>query len=345
MKKNVNMRDIAEKLGISAVTVSKALSGKDGVGEDLRARIKIVANELGYRKNVLAIDIREGLTHNVGILFSGRHIGNGTPCMRMQQALIKKLLANGYYGIMEIIDKKEEDLATLPQLICDNKVDGIVILGQMRPAYLNVVSSIGLPFLFLDFYYENLHSDAVISDNVYGGHTLTNHLVSLGHQNIGFVGNPLNTGVVMDRFLGYYKALLENGLTVRHDWFLPDCDDFGDSIDIKLPEEMPTAFVCCNSESAFRFMRILSQAGFPVPDSASVVGFDDDVFASISKPQLTTFAVDYEMMATTAADSIVRKIKDEDFHLGRKIINGKLVIRESSVRISKPDWVSLNSFG
>src|SRR5690554_3618799 len=99
MQRPVTMKDIAKRLSVTSVTVSKALSGKEGVSEELRKKIIQTAKDMGYRKNLVAKDMRDGTTHNVGILISERHMKGDCAYMRIQQEICRQLLHQGYYGI------------------------------------------------------------------------------------------------------------------------------------------------------------------------------------------------------------------------------------------------------
>ena len=339
------MKDIAQKLSITSVTVSKALSNKEGVSEELRQKIIRTAKEMGYKKNLVAKDMRDGTTHNIGILISERHMKGDCAYMRIQQELSRQLLRQSYYGIVELLAHTDEETGTLPKLLQDNKVDGLVLLGQMRPSYVNSLIAADLPYIFVDFFYDNYHADAVICDNVYGGYSLTNHLISLGHRSIAFVGNPMYSNVVMDRYLGYYKALMENGINLDPALVIHDFSDLGERNELNIETDQSTAYVCSTCETAYRLMRTLQEKGVLIPSQASIVGFDEDLYTTLSNPPLTTFSVDIPFMASSAAQNIISKIENPDFHSGRKTISGALQIRQSSTRITPMEWDSLNKFG
>ncbi|MCK9600496.1 MAG: substrate-binding domain-containing protein [Sphaerochaeta sp.] len=345
MQKPVTMKDIANRLSVSSVTVSKALGGKEGVSEEVRNQIIQVAKEMGYRKNLIAKDMRDGTTHNVGVLIGERHMQRDCAYMRIQQELNKHLLNQGYYGIVELITNEDEETGKIPRLLCDNKVDSLVLLGQLRPSYVKTILAFGFPYVFVDFFYENYQADAVISDNMYGGYSLTNHLLALGHRMISFVGNPMYSNVVMDRYLGYYKALMEQGIAPDQALVLHDCDELGQRIELALPKKSPTAYVCASCETAYRLMQQLQGQGLQIPDQVSIVGFDEDLYTTLSNPPLTTFSVDIPLMALSAAESIINKIANPDSHFGRKTICGSLTVRQSSARITPAEWDSLNRFG
>lgn len=331
--KSVTMKDIADRLGISTVTVSKALSDKDGVSSELREKIKGVAEEMGYRYNTLAKSVKEGRSYNIGVLVADRFIGDNGDAfyLKMYQGVVKALSRVNYYGILEIVTSEAEKKLVTPNIISDNKVDGIIILGQMSIEYVNLIKSTAMPLVLLDFYDESLDVDSIISDSFYGSYKVTNHLISQGHKKIGFVGKVFFTSSILDRYLGYYKALISNGLEVREDWVIEDRGEDGEYIDIQLPKEMPTAFVCNCDGIAYLFINKLKKLGYKVPRDISVVGFDNDIFANISVPKLTTVEVDITSMSETAVDAMIRKISGDKHAIGRKVISGKLIIRDSAV--------------
>lgn len=336
--KNVTMRDIAKLLDISTVTVSKALSDKDGVSSELKDKIKAAAEEMGYRYNSLAKGMKEGKSYNIGVIIAERYVKDDMDAfyLKMYHNVVKALSKANYYGIMEIVTSKEEKDMDVPNVISENKVDGIIILGQMNPEYLSAISRTEIPMVFLDFYDEHLDVDSVISDSFFGAYTLTSYVISMGHRDIGFVGNIFATSSILDRYLGYYKALITHKVHVNEDWVVKDRDDDGEYVDFVLPEKMPTAFVCNCDSVAYLFIRKLKKLGYKVPEEISVVGFDNYIYASLSSPRLTTVEVDMEMMAETAIHAVMAKIEGESRSLGRKVISGNLVIRESVKRFDGP---------
>lgn len=329
--KNVTMKDIAAQLDISTVTVSKALSDREGVSKELREKIKSVAEEMGYRYNSLAKGMKEGKSYNIGVVIADRFVKDDVDAfyLKMYHNVVKALSKANYYGIMEIVSARAEKELLIPNIISDNKVDGVIILGQMSSEYLAVIKKTSIPLVFLDFYDELLDVDSVIGDSFYGSYTLTNHVISRGHKEIGFVGNIFATSSILDRYLGYYKALITNKINLKEEWIVPDRGDDGEYIDFALPEKMPTAFVCNCDAVAYLFVKKLKKLGYKVPEDVSVVGFDNYIFASLSSPKITTVEVDVVMMAETTVGAVMRKIQGDSRSMGRKVISGNLVIHDS----------------
>ena len=329
MGKNITMKDVADRLGVSTVTVSKALSDKEGVSEVLRESIKQMAREMGYRYNALGRSMKEGRNYNIGILIAEHFMSENAFYSKMYQTINRDLLSYNYFGIMELISEEAEKEGKIPQLLQNNKVDGIIMLGQMKRGYIQMIADSGIPFIFLDFTDDHFKVDTIVSDSFHGTYEITCHLIEQGHTRIGFIGNIGATTSIMDRYLGYYKALLENGLELRSDWVIADRDGHGKFRPILLPNEMPTAFVCNCDEVAYAFILQLKKAGYSVPDQVSVVGYDNYIYATLSEPAITTVEVNIEAMSEAAVSSILKRIKKPDSEYGRKVISGRIIYRDS----------------
>ncbi len=329
MGKNITMKDVADRLGVSTVTVSKALSDKEGVSEALRESIKQMAQEMGYRYNTLGKSMKEGRNYNIGILIAEQFMSENAFYSKMYQTIIRDLLSYNYFGIMEVISEEAEKEGRIPQLLQNNKVDGIIVLGQMKRGYIQKIADSGIPFIFLDFTDDHFQVDTIVSDSFHGAYEITCHLIEQGHTRIGFIGNISATSSIMDRYLGYYKALLESGLGLRSDWIIADRDERGKYCPIVLPEEMPTAFVCNCDEVAYAFIQQLKKAGYSVPNQVSVVGYDNYIYATLSEPAITTVEVNIEAMSEAAVSSILKRIKNPGRDYGRKVISGRIIYRDS----------------
>ena len=331
--KKVTMSDIAKEMGLSTVSVSKALSGKEGVSQEVREQIKRKAEEMGYRYNSIAQNMKEGVSYNIGVVVPERFFAENSFYSDLYQKVVKESNKQGYSCILEIISREDEKQDKLPNMVTFSKVDGLIILGQMKKKYIEKLLDVGMPYIFLDFYDEHNTVDSVVSDSVHGSYLLTNHLIKMGHTKIGFVGDIHATSSILDRYVGYYKAMVQNRLDVREEWVISDRNEDGDYISMYNGETLPTAFVCNCDEAAYHFINELKEAGYHVPEDISVVGFDDFIFARLCDPMLTTFKIDLELMSEVAVSAIVKKVHDENYRIGRKVIGGEVVYRNSVVKL------------
>ena len=154
-------------------------------------------------------------------------------------------------------------------------------------------------------------------------------LIRNGHERIAFVGTVRATSSIQDRYLGYMKSLMEHDIYIRKDYLIDDRDESGRITLGKLPEDMPTAFVCNCDETACVLIRKLRDMGVRVPEEVSITGFDNSVYSSLSDPKITTVEVNTELMSRLAVDSLLKKITKPGTVIGRIRVNGSIVYKNS----------------
>ena len=339
MAKAVKLSDIAERVGVSPVTVSKALSGQKGVSEEVREKIRSIAEELGYQQPSAARKSQNHKNFNIGILISERFLVKYESFYwQMYQAVATRATAEECFTMLEVIGKAEEESSRMPKLVQERKVDGIIVIGKMMDAYLQHLNTeAGIPVIYLDYYNGREASDSVISNSYYGTYELTYYLYRMGHRKIAYVGTLLAMESITDRYFGYQKALLELGLEQKKGWVLDDRHIETGEIDtvnmLQIPKDMPTAFVCnCDLTASF-LIKKLKDNGYRVPEDISVVGFDNYLYPGLSDIQITTYEVDLKEMAKKAVYHMISKISNENYKPGIHIVEGHMVLKESVAQI------------
>lgn len=325
------MRDIAERLNVSTMTVSKALSGKPGVSEQMRERIKVLAREIGYvpPKSEKA---EERKSYNIGVLlaeyYTEKYI---TFYWKLYQKINMIAVNRNCFVMLEILNSEDEKNLVMPKLIRENKVDGLLVLGSIDSEYLRMLNQTGgLPAVYIDFYDDRIHEDSVISNSFYGAYQITDYLFQKGHKEIAFVGTLFTTKSITDRFLGYKKAMLEHGESIREEWIIPDRSREREQYEtLELPEKMPTAFVCNCDLTASMLVRNLQENGYKVPEDISVVGYDDYLYPGLCNVGITSYGVDMEVMASKGIEVLIHKLKGAHERRGLHIVDGYLIERES----------------
>lgn len=335
MAKAVKLADIAAKCNVSTVTVSKALSDQKGVSEQMREQIKKLAREMGYQAPSAAKQDKMKKSYTIGVLVSRRYFAQQTSFYwQIYQEVATKAVSKGCFTMLEILEQVDEQERNLPKMLQENVIDGLIIIGLLKEDYFDtLVNSIKVPFVCLDFYDKRHDCDAIISNNYYGMYKLTNHLFDMGHTRIAYVGTLLYTESITDRYFGYCKSLLEHGTDVRQDWVLGDRDmvtgEIRGEYEVKLPAEMPTAFVCNCDMTAGVLIELLRSKGYRVPEDISVVGFDNYVYPGICSLGITTYAVDIKEMARKSIHNLIKKMSGEPYKQGITIVDGYLVYKES----------------
>ena len=334
MVKAVKLADIAEKVGVSVVTVSKALSGQKGVSEELREKIKALAEEMGYMP-VHGKNQGTGRTYTIGVVtFENYFAKLASFYWKMYQELATRAVKKNCFSMLEVISPADEDEGVAPKMITEEKVDGVIILGRPKKNYLKMLyQHKKIPMIFMDFYDEEEKVSSVVSSGFYGSYRLTQYLIKNGHSRIAYVGTLLYTESITDRYLGYCKALMENGIEQRKDWVLKDREindgTIGLGYHIELPADMPTAFVCNNDITAYALIKQLEAEGYRVPEDISVVGYDDYLYPEFGDSKISTYSVDMAAMSKTVIKLLIKYMEHIPQEVKLHVVSGKLIERES----------------
>lgn len=343
MERVVTQEDIAKKLQVSIVTVSNALAGRSGVSGELRDTIIKTAQAMGYRKRPR----REKKTPSssrmyqtgvkIGVVIPNAYLEKYTSFYwELYQRVAMEASRRGCFVLLEILSPDKEKRGEVPLLIEEKQVDALIALGMLEQKYVQMLyHRANCPIVLLDFDYDEVPCDAVISNGFYGAYQMTNYLICMGHTKIGFVGERRATGSIMDRYQGFSKSLLEHGIKEREDWVVSDRSYVTGEIRVKLPKELPTAFVCNSDFTAERLAVLLKEAGYRVPEDISLVGYDDFLVLGTMQGKLTTYAVDMDDMAHQSIKLLLKRLAGDTQDKIVRTIDGKQVIRSSVQKLNK----------
>ena len=324
----VTMRDIGKRIGVSAVTVSKALAGKSGVSEEMRQRIVKLASELGYvNPNAQQSKPSGGL--DVGIIIPAPFFSNDSFYAMLYKSLVQELAEAGHFGLLELISREAMQRLILPNLLRSRKVDALILLGQPEQAYVEMLVKQSVPVVCMDFYNNTAGVDMVIGDSAGGASALTLHLIAQGHRDIAYYGTVKATSSIMERYLGYLAAMLSSDIAVTPEYLIPDRDEEGALQPLVLPEKRPTALVCNSDWSARWAIDQLAKQGLRVPEDISIVGFDDFNYVPATLPPLTTYRVDKEAMCRIVVQLVSERCAGDKKPAARITVGGSCVYRES----------------
>ncbi|MBQ7850737.1 MAG: LacI family DNA-binding transcriptional regulator [Clostridia bacterium] len=324
----VTMRDLGKRLGVSAVTVSKALAGKSGVSEEMRQKIVKLAAELGYvNPNTQQPKASSGL--DVGIIIPSPFFSSDSFYAMMYKSLVQELAENGHFGLLELVSRETQRNLILPNLLRSRKVDALVLLGQPDETYVDLLVKQSVPVVCMDFYNTSARVDMVIGDSAGGASALTQHLIAQGHRDIAYYGSVKATSSIMERYLGYLAAMMSNDLPVCPEYLISDRDEEGALQPFVMPEKRPTAIVCNSDWSARWLIDQLGQRGVRVPEDVSIVGFDDFNYVPATFPALTTYRVDQKAMCRIVVQLVSDRCAGDKKPFARITVGGECVYRDS----------------
>ena len=232
--------------------------------------------------------------------------------------------------MLEALGEENEEKGILPKIVRDKNVDGLIIVGWIKEQYIQkLVRETTIPVVQLDFAAHNIPCDAVVSASYIGMYKVTRYVLEKGHRDIAFVGSIYANENIMDRYFGYRKALEERGISLRKGWLLEDRDLKTGRIEIALPENMPTAFVCNSDLTASRLYDLLVEKGYRIPEDISIAAYDNYLFGHPFARQLTTYNVDMAQMAASAVKLLNGKIRGIEKRYGTRYIDSVIVERDS----------------
>lgn len=326
--REIKLKDIADELGVSVVSVSNALSGKKGVSDALREKIIQTAERLGY--DIKKYEKREMSTVKIGVIVSEKYleIGSSFYWALYQQLVYVASKKNGI-TLLEIVDESTLQKEKI-SLLSEGNIDGLIILGALETDFIEkIVKTSVIPVVLLDFYIQGLECDAVVSSNYIGMYKATKYLLERGHREIAFMGSIYANDNIMDRYFGYRKAMLEQGIPIRSDWILKDRDILHNEMQLEIPKNMPTAFVCNCDLTASLLKQELERQGYCIPDDISIVGYDNYLYGDAFAEELTTYNVDMDKMAKKTLSLLWKRIKGMSSPFVIRYIDSNMIERKS----------------
>lgn len=338
------MQQIADDLGISKVSVSKALNDQPGVSAALRMRIRQKAREMGYDRKIRDQDRRRA--SRLGLLVSDRYyFENEQFYTKIHMFLLQECSRKKIGLYLHVLDHNKGAEEDLRSFLPEHHLDGLFLTGWMEEPYLRALEGYPLPKVAIDFYRINMPVDSIIIDNYYAGFLAASHLVDCGHRDIGFLGNQRSTSSVSDRFFGYLKALDQNGFEYRGDWHIAENFEHGMFTHrFSLPASLPTGYVCHCDSAAYQFMLLLRGRGARVPEDVSMIAFDNTDSSLRSNPQITTVDIDKQRLAVRSLELLLWRIAHPLAEPQRVELNTRLIERETVKRIGSPPDVGAGRY-
>ncbi|GKU27038.1 LacI family DNA-binding transcriptional regulator [Clostridium folliculivorans] len=335
--KNITIRDVAKKAGVSISTVSRAFNKYEDISESTREHILKVAADLGYHPNIVAKSLSANRNYRMAIIVED-YMPDDYATYEIFMAFRSELSEQGYETIILSTTtdiQKVENLSKIPQ---EKQVDGVFILGlKMTDEYFKQLESFKYPCVLYDISIKNDLCCSVGVDNLKGAAKAVEHLIEQGHEKIAFINGHEDAQVSYERLDGYYLALARQGLLIDKKLVINGGFSFdgGKEAAVKLISEHEeiTAIFCASDLMACGAMEGIKEMGFSIPDDISVVGFDDINICEYVTPKLTTIRQERDKIGRTAALQLVEMINGKS--PARSIIEPTLIVRESSVKIKK----------
>jgi DNA-binding LacI/PurR family transcriptional regulator len=318
LSSNVTLKQIAEALGVSAMTVSRVINNKANVDEKTRARVLAKAKSMGYTPNHVAKSLVSKKTQTIGVVIPEIHHVFFSEVVSGIEAVVYE---NNY---QLFLTNSAEDVArekNVIEALRSKRVDGILLSCAENSKdfeyYKKLINS-GLNIVFFDRCVENIGASCVSVDDENSSYLITSHLIGHGYDKIAHLSGPENLSVGRERLRGYKRALEEHQLPVKDEWIVESGfrEDGGYNAMYKLFElpksEWPRAVVAINDPAAIGAMKAINEHGLSIPDEIAIVGFSDDIRAELMPCPLTTVDQPAFALGKKAAEKLIRSIENDD---------------------------------
>lgn len=331
----ITMKNIAEALGVSVATVSRALKDSPRISAEQREKIQKYAREHNYYPNVLAESLRNSRVRPMKV------IGVIVPQFEhfyfssVLSGIDQEATSRGYTLMVgESLDEYERE-----ELLCkrffENKVCGVIVSqakNTIRYDHFQSLIDHGLPLVFYDRICTGLNCDRVVVDDYQGAYNAVSHLIETGCRRIAYYGSPMTMEISKNRYNGYRDALLKVGLKPEERFFRI-CDNRNDAEaitpEILSQEDVPDAFFAVNDDTAIGILYTAKRMGYRVPQDLSICGFTNGQRAVACDPMLTTVEQRGVRVGEEAANILISKVEGElpRDKVEKRVVRTRLIIR------------------
>lgn len=331
----MNIKEVAVRAKVSTATISRTINNSGLVSPRTADKVWKAIRELGFYPNTQARALVSGRSRMFGLIISD--IAN--PFFpELVKSFENAAILQGYEVIIANTDYESDRMTVCVRRMIERKVEGVAIMtSEIAPHLVDELSRLQVPIVFLGIGKSKPLISDISVDYLNGIREAVQHVVSLGHQRIGFISGPLSLKSARTRKTAFLNCLRQCGIhdsqqVVTYGNHKVDGGQAAMRELLALPKP-PTAVLTSNDLTAIGALHAIFNAGLSVPDDISVVGFDDIELSQFTQPPLTTVRLSREELGRKAFDALYRAAERLST-AGQKIkVNTTLVVRQSTARV------------
>jgi LacI family transcriptional regulator len=337
-KPKTTIHEIAQKLNITASTVSRALNNNLRISEATKSLVQKTAKELGYEPNNIAAALRNGKSYIIGIIVPTADRMFFASVVRGIEEVANKT----YYKV--IVSHSYDNLETEVQKVdalLSARVDGIIAsIGKNTNefSHFQKVMEKGIPLLLFDRTTDELGVSQVVIDDRLGAYKVTEHLIQQGCKRIAHFTSPLKINIYKERLRGYTEALSDYGIPFEQELVLENdmqLEGGRKSMEALLKlDKIPDAIFSSSDYGAMGAMQVLKDRKIKIPEEVALAGFSNEPFTCFTDPTLTTVDQRSFSMGNVIANLIFDQLKagEKQYFIQKIVLTPRLVIRQSSLK-------------
>jgi len=335
-EKEVTIYDIAQKLNISAATVSRGLKDHPGINKNTKKKILAAADEMGYRSNSFASSLRTKRGNVIGVIVPRLN----SNFMSDVIAGVEKVVNESGYNlfISQSLETMEKEVSNAKAMF-NNRVDGLLVslaYDTNNIDHFEAFIKREIPVIFFDRVVEHEHCPSIFIDNYKAAYNITTHLIEQGCKRIVHISGNQLRNVYRDRFNGYKKALEDHQIAFDDDLLI--VNDLSAQAGTQAAQQIlqmavkPDGVFAANDLCAISCMQVLKSEGIKIPEDIAFAGFNNDPTSCVIEPNLTTIDYKgYEMGEVAAKVLIGHLDRNNDLQQTHSLIlRSELIVRDSS---------------
>ncbi len=331
----ITMKDIAQALGVSVATVSRALKNNPRISKEQREKIQAYAREHHFYPNVIAESLRNTRVKPLKI------IGVIVPQLShfyfssILSGIEEEATTHGYRIMVAQSNERYEREVRICQDFYKNRVCGVIVSqakDTVKYEHFKKLIDHHMPLVFYDRICTGINCSRVVVDDYMGAYNAVTHLINTGCRRIACYSSPMTLEISKNRYNGYCDALLKNGLKINEN-FLRICDNREDA-EVLTPEllqqeEIPDAFFAVNDDTAVGILYAAKRMGYHIPEDISICGFTNGDRSKACDPMLTTVEQRGVRVGEEAANILISKVEGllPPDKVEKRIVRTKLIIR------------------
>ncbi|RKD32740.1 LacI family DNA-binding transcriptional regulator [Thermohalobacter berrensis] len=332
--RNVTIKDVAKKAGVSVSTVSRAFNGYSDINKETRERIFKIAEEIGYVPSILARGMRAEKANRIGIAIEDYDENEPTYSFtyRILVGFMEYASERGYEVVfLPNLSKYQE--SRLVQILKDYHLDGVFLVGlKLSDEFYKQALRGEFPCVLFDIPIKRGKIGFVGTDSIKGASLAIEHFVKNGHKKIAFINGHENAYVSLQRLDGYYLSLMKNDITI--DKTLIYFGDFTEESGKEGVRELfnrhrdISAIFAASDLMAIGAIKELKKMGKRIPDDVEIIGFDDLDLSAYITPKLSTIRQNSYKIGVSAATLLINLINGQN--INQIILEPELVLRQST---------------
>lgn len=330
MREQLTIADIAEALGVSKTTVSRAISGKGRIGSDTREKVMSFIKEHDYKPNAVAQGLAKSKTYNIGVVMPGEYILVDMPFfLDCLEGLYQIASKSGYDIIWTMCNNN--DMTDLERIIHNHKIDGVVLMRTyVEDHAIELLQKYQVPFITIgSTTYENVIQ--IDQDHAGGCKELTSILLMKGLKKIALIGGSEEHVVSQTRYQGFREAFLEMKIPIRTELIYQNQENsiMIENVVGKLLKQHVDCIICMDDNICESVLKALCREAVAVPEQVKVASFFNSSMLENYSPTITSLDFDTKELGMVACQTMIDLIRGKEVQ-PKRLLQYNLVLKEST---------------